>query len=315
MIRTIFRKIRSGVRFLPAVLAKKRRDRSPERWFYHFFRESSDDSVLQECLDANLLLPQIEAVRTLAAHARQKKWKDYESYLIRSSASEIPALPFEWKGEAFLAKERAAAARALKKAISGKRVIVVGPADYSAGLGRGSFVESFDWVARINFQWPIPEPRKADLGSRMDILYHCCNGNYPVNLLFQDGFEKTKFVCAERNFGSLELKRYCAARAIPYLDYTDVHRRLTPSLGAFPSTGLVAVAHLLSFPIAELYVFGMTFWGTPYYPGYQGSGVEQHLKGGRSGILWHHPDEEVLYLKRLAKKEPRLHIDEKAGLI
>jgi len=285
-----------------------------ERSVYRFAGSHGDEAIAKYCAERGVGPAQIEAFQTLARCAREKGRKAFEALLEEADRTGVPALPFEWGRSGRLAGEQAASARQLDRMISGKRVILVGPADYTVGSGKGSFVESFDWVARVNFQWPVPERLRPDLGSRMDLLYHCCNGDHPVRALFRDGFEETRFVCMERHIQSLELKRHCRSCRIPCLYVSDVYRSLSRKLGARPSTGLVAIEHLLSLPIAELYVFGMTFWRTPYYAGYQGDGAQALAAEGERRVLPHDPEREARYAGRLAKREPRLRLDAGAGI-
>ena len=60
------------------------------------------------------------------------------------------------------------------KAISGKRVVVVGPASSALNTGQGGFIDSFDFVVRVN-KAPlllVDGRHAADIGTRTDILFH-----------------------------------------------------------------------------------------------------------------------------------------------
>jgi len=224
-------------------------------------------------------------------------------------------LPFELERSAEYELEQKVLRNRLCELVRNKCIIVTGPADYVVGRGKADWIESYDLVVRINFQWPVPLHLATDLGSRMDLLYHCCNGDYPLENLFYDDFEKTRFVCVEQNILSLKLKNYCQRKEIPCLYVTEMVRQLSLSLGCPPSTGLTAIVHLLSLPVRELQVYGMTLWASTYYPGYQGDGaLDKNWSDQKLPVkIWQHsPKRERKYLRRLLKENRRLHFDTEA---
>jgi hypothetical protein len=62
----------------------------------------------------------------------------------------------------------------LNNYLKGKRVAIVGPAPYLKGQGKGSLIDSYDVVVRI--QHDILDMK--DFGSRTDIVQSCLNSNY-----------------------------------------------------------------------------------------------------------------------------------------
>ncbi len=67
----------------------------------------------------------------------------------------------------------------LEKFLKGKRVAYVGPAPYLKGQGKGSLIDSYDVIVRI--QHGIPNIQ--DYGSRTDIIQSCLNSNYGPPLI------------------------------------------------------------------------------------------------------------------------------------
>ena len=79
----------------------------------------------------------------------------------------------------------------------GMRVALVGPSRSIAGSGAGTAIEAFDLVVRMNHQWPVPVDLAADIGRRMDVLFHCCNGDYPVARFAIEAFGDTRIAFHE----------------------------------------------------------------------------------------------------------------------
>jgi hypothetical protein len=189
----------------------------------------------------------------------------------------------------------------LKTYLENKRVTLVGPSASIASSGQGPQIDGSDAVVRINHQWPIPEKLIPHIGTRMDILYHCCNGDYPVSRLFTPGFERTKFVCYEKGLDTFFIKRECERLGISTVNIMPYYFEMKSILGTYPNTGFVALTHLLKFPIRELYVTGITFFREGYYSGYPS------MKA-RTGLGWAHDTAPQLeYFKKI--KDRRLHIE------
>lgn len=214
------------------------------------------------------------------------------------------------------ASDREARRREYGALLERKRVALVGPSRSVVGSGQGERLEAFDLVVRVNFQWPVPPALVVDVGERMDILYHCCNGDVPIDRLFQPGFERTRFVCWQFGIDSHELQRYCAKVAVPELEVSSVFEQLAARMNAFPTTGTTAIHDLLSYDIDRLYVTGMTFFREPYYDGYPTGGrssarEERGAGAGRVGI--HDVPAQFELLRRIQASDPRLGVDATLG--
>ncbi|HMO17736.1 MAG TPA: glycosyltransferase family 29 protein [Oligoflexia bacterium] len=185
-------------------------------------------------------------------------------------------------------------------------VALVGPAAYLTGLNKGEEIESFDVVVRMNFQWPVSGHLECDYGKRMDILYHCCNGDFPLDSLIVNDIDKLKFACVERNLLSKKLSNELIKYDISTLYVTDYYKRASQVLDAYASTGMAAVFHLLSMPIRSLSIFGMTNLKSPYCENYLS-------KGAINNNYWKHSfDSEAKILLKIMNCDKRLNIDKEA---
>lgn len=283
-----------------------------EKRIYKLVRTKSAADVSAYCRRRGFSAAEEAAVLSLVEIAVGRGYDDFARLLAQRAADGGAALPFEPRLLPEHADEDARALERMRGAAEGRRVILTGPADYTVGAGRGEWVEGFDWVVRLNFQWPLPDTLAPDLGRRLDVLYHCCNGDHPVERLFVPGFERAQFVCLEHQAHSLRLMRHCRALGVPYLYTTATIARLTAALGHPPSTGLTAIEHLLSLPIRELQLYGITLWHAPYYAGYAGDGARavQRRHGGVRRRVWRHaPRAERAHLLALIARDPRLRLD------
>ena len=200
--------------------------------------------------------------------------------------------------------------------MTGKTVAIVGPSSCVVGSGFGKAIESHDLVARINHQWPIKKELENDLGSRMDLLFHCCNGDFPIRRMFVAGFESVQHICFENNTDAEELRRHCQSMKIPTENLSWRYRALTAELGTPPNTGLVAICHLLDLPIVRLGLFGITFFKESYYHGYLGDGAKdpswQNTAEQPERIWQHDLKKQFTFFTTLANLDPRIQIDSRS---
>lgn len=193
-----------------------------------------------------------------------------------------------------------------------KRIALVGPSKCIIDTQQGAEIDAHDVVIRLNHQWPVDPHHEIDLGQRMDVLYHCCNPDFSVMRFAIPAFQKTQVVFYEDGIQASLLRIICAQKNILFSDITWQYQKLENILNTRPNTGLVALTHLLSLPIASLKLFGLTFFQDPYYQGYCGVGAnaEHWQEKTLPKQIWKH-QLEVQYqyfLKHLATN-PRLTID------
>ena len=223
-------------------------------------------------------------------------------HLVESLIStELAACPLQLPIKAFQRHQREKF-RTYKKFLAGKRVALVGPSATVVGLGLGHVIDGHDLVVRLNAHWPVSSEMIPDLGNRMDVLYHCCNGDFPFASLFVPEFLHTKFVMAELGIRSRRLFSYCEKADIPIGNVSPVYTELRRILKHSPSTGLVALHHLLSCRIASLSAYGLSFSLRKYLP-------DSLSLGARGELRPHNYNCELEFLRRKWWRDPRLSFD------
>lgn len=278
-----------------------------DRHLYAFLREAPPVTIAQVKRALRFTAAEMDGLETLRTRAQWMSRSAFEEYLAGAPGDSTHD-PFRRLRQAQQHRSAAVQARdhaALAALIGGRRVALVGPASSSVGSDRGAAIEACDVVVRMNFQWPIPAALVADLGARMDVLYHCCNGDFPVADLFVPAFAQTRFVCWQANAESFWLEAHCMENGIPSLDVSSVYDDLEKRVGTLPFTGTVAIEHLLRFPIAELHLVGISFGTEPYYGGYKGHGAAA-LPGAAGG---HAVEPQLRYFREVLARDPRLHLD------
>lgn len=221
--------------------------------------------------------------------------------------------------------------------LEGKSVIIVGPADYLVGQGRGAEIDKYDVIVRLNLGCPVPEELKADIGSRTDVLYHVIMNKKFIDKrpdLFgwhteeevkswkKDG---VKWVISKRSVDSIRVKKFAKVigGVIPWTAVPKASmRRFETILRTNPNMGTVAIWHVLQSRAKSLYVTGCDFHTTGYHPGYGGFTPEQAVKGAGSVTCWgqvpqpkkrnermHDVGKQLRYLARLRARDGRFTPD------
>jgi hypothetical protein len=197
--------------------------------------------------------------------------------------------------------------------VRGRRVALVGPSRSIVGSGLGTEIDAHDLVARLNHGWPVPLGLEADLGRRLDILYHCCNGDHPIDRVFSAGIDRLRWACFENGPDHQRLLDHCTDANVQSLDVTDLYVDLRRDLGTFPNTGLVAIHHLLGADAARVSLFGLTFFREPYMPGYPADGadaVHWTVGGPIPTQIWEHDlPLQYRHFTDLCRGEQRLAVD------
>lgn len=201
----------------------------------------------------------------------------------------------------------------LKKYLSGKTVVLVGPASTLKDQKMGRLIDAHDVVVRINHAWPLPDEYKQDIGTRTDILYHNLNPKKQRFtkpdiaqmkdegikwIVFTHPARASRYIERMRRFQKVN-KRVIKLRAVPIA----VKKQLRPRVGS-ANGGLIAIADLLRFPIGRLYVTGFSFYKTGYldYPSYKPEFIQNALNH-------HNQRRHRAYLAHLLKKDGRLDVD------
>lgn len=198
--------------------------------------------------------------------------------------------------------------------VRGRRLALVGPSRSIAGSSLGPSIDDHDLVVRINHGWPVPDDMRGDLGQRLDILYHCCNGDHPIDRVFSAGIDRLRWACFENGLDAATLVFECGRCGVTPLDVTATYGELRQRLGSPPNTGLVAIHHLLEAGAAGVALFGMTFYREPYLEGYPADGadaVHWPANGPLPTRIWEHDlPAQYGYFTELCRRERRLSVDE-----
>ncbi|TDQ09932.1 glycosyltransferase family 29 protein [Pedobacter metabolipauper] len=162
-----------------------------------------------------------------------------------------------------------------------KRIVVVGPANSAYNTNKGSEIDAYDYVVRINKAPKIIQDGSfaKDIGAKTDILFHCFfendfKGGGPLDFeLFDHLGIQYVINPIPTYFGWRGIfnfyKKYLKKRPVYILPknyYTDVKMNLEPFR---PTTGLSALCFLMDQSFAELFITGFTFFKTPYGEGYR----------------------------------------------
>lgn len=207
------------------------------------------------------------------------------------------------------------APRGLARLVGGKRVCVVGP---SRGALRNppGLIESYDVVVRLNFTWPVRTEWREQMGTRCDVLYHCCNHVGDVRtILDAPGFAETKFVRLAYNMA--QYPRFLAwveAHNLPHEDFVHSYempylQRHGEHLTKAINTGFFAICELLECAVAEIYVTGITFNCEDVFDGYAGLATTIREREGLELDKLHSADELFEIFKRLLAADDRIRID------
>lgn len=277
---------------------------------YKFLQSITSETLKENCENLRLSDEQLEFLEFLHPIARSKSESEFLMALELQRKNNPKIYPLEIDPDQL----HLSSSEPYRNLLKGKRVALVGPSASILGEGRGGLIESFDYVVRMNFQWPIAENLVVDLGQRMDILYHCCNGDFPIKKILCKEFSMTKFVCYERNIDSRVLRRYCNDHNIKSLDITNVYSLLREKLNAAANTGTVAITHLLQFDLAQLFITGISFFREPYYPGYLGDGAKSsNWDDGKSPerIHEHIITPQIKHCRELISADSRVLLDRK----
>lgn len=152
--------------------------------------------------------------------------------------------------------DEATRAAYLTAQLYGKRVAIVG------GAPAHESIEDYDFIVHTNDHW-------ARIGGRVDAVY----SGSPVPPSVE--YPSLKYIAAQKCGHHFHAWKALAQRTETPLVVFDTRRYLAPhpegpeqqwgnalamELETKPFTGVAAIAHLLRFPIAELFVTGFTFY-------------------------------------------------------
>jgi hypothetical protein len=192
----------------------------------------------------------------------------------------------------------------LEQLIKGKKVAIVGPAEYvckELDDTHGSYLDNYDVVIRLNSFFYCPEELKKYYGSKYDIIssafWHRCNNDFKD----PDFIWKNSRYCIEEEYNRLNegtILLECYARN----EFHEIYRRYKKTIDSnkliygnisgekyyqvvnllkniypitkTPTTGFATIGLILSFQPRKLYITGITaYQETPYKTHFDGYSI------------------------------------------
>lgn len=188
-----------------------------------------------------------------------------------------------------------------------KRVIIVGLAGYLQGQGKGSYIDSFDCVIRMNSGYPVTHP--ADYGKKTNVLYRYI-GRENVNDLEKtrqqaSGFDwlvvHTDTVVEKKK--DQYAKEYLSAVNTVWTNL-DFIRMIKSFIDRTPNIGTVALIQILQSLAKSIETIGCDFYASgafkDYYKGNNGKAVKNaQAHDNRSQVeLWRFIKDKRLTLNK-----------------
>jgi len=216
----------------------------------------------------------------------------------------------------------------LNNLLKNKKVIIVGPSPHLQNMKKGSFIDSFDCVIRIN-EIGINHNLYEDYGSRTDVSFLA---------LFEDSLKIYKQMKKSLNYSSLRMvvhagdeynlnpfantpKTRSIFEIFEEIDLkTDFYHIENPSFierckefNCFPSTGSMAIKEILKYEFHTLYICGFSFFTTKHMYNKNRHKFEILIseKKAKHNIRMsgHDTRQEVKTLKKIVGNDPRVDGD------
>jgi hypothetical protein len=210
-----------------------------------------------------------------------------------------------------------------------KKVCIVGPAPHLIDSNKSEFIESYDIIVRLNRSFPVSKKREKDIGKRTDIFYNCLNpepdsgGSLNLDLIknnvkylsmpypdiFPFNIDIARFNYFNNNYN------------IPFhIMDLETYKIVSSEMGTRPNTGVLAIIDILSYPVKELYVTGISFFRGGYDIEYRDKvdGIKvkdqkhsEQLALDRMRRSGNHTQEgQIQYIKKIFKSDDRFKGDE-----
>ncbi len=215
----------------------------------------------------------------------------------------------------------------LEELYNDNTVAIVGPSNAIIGKDLGEYIDSFDTIVRLNKSIPLNVDLKSQIGSRVDVLYHALTGLAiyagTKDYLNIDEYQKAKLkgliiTCKvnrrriqnvktyyNENYSKFRVDRLSFEERIPTRTINPLIKTLHRKMGTRPNTGMIAIEHVLTYPIKNLFICGFDFYDTFYYDGY-GEGKPRK----KSSINKHHNiDLHREYTATLYKENDHVEVD------
>ena len=231
----------------------------------------------------------------------------------------------------------------LRSKIEGKRVVIVGPLPLP---DQHDLIEGYDVVVRVKRGFPVPQSLQKDVGTRTDLLYtnlrdsqnwvrprhlhHAASSG--VHFCYPYPSDRPKVLRSLRldenyyhNYNlfvkqpippgfapvqtRLPLTHCFNAKRYNSLEYSEV--------GCRPTTGLLAIIHLLEYNPSSLHVTGFTFRhdatkqykSSLYHDSYKTDAEARESWDRTVKTPVHDIEREIAYMRRLLYRDYRITVD------
>ncbi len=200
-----------------------------------------------------------------------------------------------------------------------KEVILVCPGGYLIGGNKGEEIDSYERVVRVNyFDKTIIDNNKKDIGEKTNILYFQMNlkkfrdfSNEDLVFFQNQGLE---YLISREDLCQPHLKLFMENHSeieipIVLIEKIIFERLANNNIKKSILTGILAIEHLLSFPIKKLFIIGMDFYYSQYLPSYisKESGVKAKSNFNKSFKKY---KTQIEYFKKIVKENDRIILDD-----
>lgn len=214
----------------------------------------------------------------------------------------------------------------LSKLLKNKKIIIVGPSASTLINKNGNFIDSFDIVIRVNRGVEPTKLYSEFIGKRTDILYNCMlekpdNGGIIDIQLLKDNNVKYIIYHPHVSFEGVCINKHPITlnmNTINNLHNNNINTQMidpifynsiSKQVNCRPNTGYIALFHLLSFDIKELYITGYTFYLDGFMDGYKDHVDKEKFRDKCFKSKRHNQYNLWKFLKEQKQKDSRIKTD------
>ena len=213
--------------------------------------------------------------------------------------------------------------------LNGKKVALVGPAEYLTKLNTGKYIDSFDIVVRINRGTEVIDKYYNSIGRRTDILYNCLikspdNGGdikvkeYKKNQIKWIATTPSPYLNVESKsnelhkmvswFTVIKLKWNFNFHIMDQKKYSFINKKVESRA----NTGFASIFDLLNHDISKLYITGFSFYLDNFMSGYKNGCERNEEEFAKQCFVSkrHKQEPQWRYLKEIFQKDKRIEVDE-----
>ncbi len=167
-----------------------------------------------------------------------------------------------------------------KDVFKGKRVAVIGAADSAFENKDGDYINTFDYIVRINkAPHSLTKEKMEFIGNRTDVLFHSfyeneISGGGPIDLKLYNKQGIKYIVNPNNNLMGLKVHLNYFKRNLndhmTYLLPKNFYKHMIRNFGTWiPTAGYSGLYSVMQSGCSEIYITGFTFFKTPYADDYR----------------------------------------------